>query len=201
MPTALELIQVITPSVLSLPVLALALPPAGAPAELPGIRAITVKTVTPRRGFILLCLVLLAATCAAETLVLIADVLSARYRDPEGGRHSHSAWFVAASAAHALGGLCIYSLAAIFAEFRLRWGDKMLVLLSVVAWGLEVPYLVLSVIREVHVGEYRHSSMVVIVHRAGPLRRVSPALAQCTTWTAQSRQKAHPLLAPYRISS
>jgi ATP-binding cassette subfamily B (MDR/TAP) protein 6 len=149
MPPALEILQVITPSILSLPLLSLALPSRAAPAELPGIRAITVKTVTPRRGFILLTLVLLAATCAAEALILISDILTARYRDPS-NRHSHSAWYVAAGAAHSIGGLCVYSLAAIFAEYRLRWGDKSLVLLALAAFGLEVPNLVLAVIREVH---------------------------------------------------
>jgi ATP-binding cassette subfamily B (MDR/TAP) protein 6 len=152
MPTALQLIEVITPSVLSLFTALLAAPPRPAPPELPGIRAITVRTVMPRRRWILLALVVLAATCASEAVLLIVDLITARYRDPA-EQHGRSPWFVAAGGAHALGGLAVYSLAAIFAEYRLRWGDKTLVALALTAWGLEVPYLVLSVIREVHAGE------------------------------------------------
>ncbi|RSH84236.1 uncharacterized protein EHS24_005748 [Apiotrichum porosum] len=164
MPTALELIHIITPSVLALPVLALLPSPAPSPPALPGVRAVTVKTVTPRRGFILLTLVLLAATCAIEAVILIIEILTAKLRSsPDDDLHfldfysssSHglSAWFVAASAVHSFGGLCIYSGAAILSEWRTRWGDKNLVLLAVLAFGLEVPNLVLSVVREVHAAD------------------------------------------------
>lgn len=149
MPTALELIHLITPAVLSLPVLSLLPAPRAAPPEPEGIRAVTIKTVTPRRGWILLVLLALAATSAAEAVVLSADLLTANARGV-----SHSSWYIYTSAAHAIGGLTIYFLTAIVAEWRTRWGDKAIVLLALLAFGLEVPNLVLSVIAEVHSGEF-----------------------------------------------
>ncbi|KAL1409516.1 ATP-binding cassette-type vacuolar membrane transporter Hmt1 [Vanrija albida] len=145
MPTALQLIHIITPAVLALPVLSLIPAPAAPPPEPDGIRAVTIKTVTPRRGWILLVLLALAATSAAEAAVLTADLLTANARGV-----SHSDWYIYSSAAHALGGLTVYFLAAIIAEWRTRWGDKAIVLLALLAFGLEVPNLVLSVIQEVH---------------------------------------------------
>lgn len=155
MPSALELIHIITPSVLSLPVLGLLPTPRVSAPDLPGVRAVTVKTVTPRRGFILLTLLLLAATCAFEAVVLIVDIVTARYRQPpqHGAPHTLDAWFVASSVAHSLGGLCVYAAAALLAEWRTRWGDRNLVLLALLGFGLEVPNLVLSIIYEVHTGE------------------------------------------------
>lgn len=148
MPTALELLYVIAPCVLSLPVLALAFPPASPPSDIPGIRAVTVKTVTPRRTFIILTLCALAVTHTLEAALLIVDLVFTPLRDKPG--HSHSTWFITSAAVHALGGLCCYALAAILAEWRMRWGSRALVLLALVAFGFEVPTLVLSVLREMH---------------------------------------------------
>lgn len=150
MPSALEIIQALTPLVLGLGDVLLALPGRPVPREIPGIRAVTIKTVTPRRGLTILALVILAATSAAETLLLVMDIVTAQYRAP----HAHSWTWVATSALHGLGGFVVWGLAAILAEYRTRWGDKSLVLLALTAFGLDVPYLILTIIREVHSGEY-----------------------------------------------
>lgn len=150
MPPALELLYVVAPCVLSLPVLALALPAASAPVDLPGIRAVTVKTVTPRRGFIILTLATLALTYALEVVILIADLICLK-------PHEHTRWYINAAATHALAGFSVYALAAIFAEWRMRWGSKWLVLLALIGFGFDVPTLVLQVIREVHAGEFNES--------------------------------------------
>lgn len=152
MPNALEILHVVTPCVTMLPVIALALPSKTPPAQPEGVRAITIKTVTPRRSLVLFALVCLAVTYFAEGVVLTLDLLLAPYK---GDKHPqvHSEWFVYSSAWFVVGGLCTYSLAAIFSEWRMRWGDYWLVVLSLLAFGLEVPNLVLSVKREISIRE------------------------------------------------
>lgn len=90
----------------------------------------------------------LASTSAMEAAVLIADLITAHRRGV-----AHSQWFVLTRVAHSLGGLCVWFLAAIFAEWRTRWGDRALILLAFLAFGLEIPNLVLTVIQEVHARE------------------------------------------------
>ncbi|BEJ13293.1 hypothetical protein CspHIS471_0304670 [Cutaneotrichosporon sp. HIS471] len=147
MPPALELLYTIAPCVLALPVLALALPAAPAPAEIPGIRAVTIKTITPRRTFITLTLGAIALTYALGATLLVVDLIL---------KHEHGAWFIGAAAGHVLGGFADYSLTAILAEWRGRWGSRWLVLLALLGFGFDVPILVLQVIREIHAGDDEH---------------------------------------------
>lgn len=150
MPTALDILHVVTPCVTLLPAIALAFPPRAAPAPPDGVRAITVKAVTPRRSLILTVLCFLAVTYFADGVVLTLDLLTAPYRSHP-AHHYH--FWVAASAWAAVGGLCSYALAAVCAEWRMRWGSFWLVVLALVGFGLEIPNLVLSVRREIHIRE------------------------------------------------
>lgn len=151
MPPALCILQIITPAITLLPTLPLCRPIPEA-QSLPGIRAVTIKTVTPRRSFILTTLVALALTHALECADLILDLLATSFRKQP---HSHSTWVLVAAAVHGLGGVAVYSLTGIFAEWRTRWGDKNLVVLALLAFGLEVPILVLTIVDEVHSCESR----------------------------------------------
>lgn len=151
MPTALEILHVITPCITLLPALALSFPPRAADPPPEGVRAITVKTVTPRRSLILTILCFLATTYFAEGVVLTLDVLTAPYRDHPA---KHSNWWFASTAWFVTGGLCSYALAATCAEWRMRWGSRWIVLLALLGFGLEVPNLVLSVKREIGIREY-----------------------------------------------
>lgn len=150
MPNALEILHVVTPCVTLLPAIALAFPPSVPPAAPEGVRAITVKTVTPRRSLILTVLCFIAVTFFAEGVVLILDLLTSPYR-PHAGEHAR--WWVLSSAWWVVGGLSSYALAALSAEWRLRWGDFWLVILAVLGFGLEIPNLVLSVRREISIRE------------------------------------------------
>lgn len=115
------------------------------PPELPGIRPITVRRITPRRGFILTLLVLLALTSFLDGVLLVVDLLTAPSRGNQSylfaGELAFSAWVV-----YAVGGLVLWSLTALVVEYRAKWGDKGVVVLATWAFLFEVPNLVFSVI-------------------------------------------------------
>lgn len=183
MPHALEILHVVTPCVTLLPAIALAFPPRAPPAPPDGVRAITVKTVTPRRSLILTVLCFLAVTFFAEGVVLTLDLLTAPYR-PHAGQHAR--WWVLSSAWWVVGGLSSYALAALCAEWRMRWGDAWLVLLALLGFALEVPNLVLSVRREIGIREFFW--LVCAGLRAEGVRRIA---SLCTSHRRHCRGVAH----------
>ncbi|KAL7419651.1 ATP-binding cassette-type vacuolar membrane transporter Hmt1 [Cryptotrichosporon argae] len=156
-PSILALLHLATPVLLVLPVLSLLPAPAPASPELPGIRPITIRTVTPRRGLVLLVLVLLAATYALDGLATIVDVATARARGAHPARLN-----VVAQVVLALGGVAVYGGAAVLAEWRTRWGDKALVVLAALALAAEVPTFVYTVLVEVHAD--RTDKLFAILH-------------------------------------
>jgi hypothetical protein len=141
-------IKLATPLVLAVPTLRLASPPAAAEAELPGIRPITVRIVTPRRGFILLVLTLLAVSSALDAARIVVEIATSQVR--ERLLYGLPLW---SEIVYAFGGLSVWALTAIFIEWRTRWGDRGLITLGTLGHLLEIPNLVFAVLREVH-GEY-----------------------------------------------
>jgi hypothetical protein len=144
----LHYLHIATPALLSVPFLTLLpSPPDGLP-ELPGIRPITIRTVTPRRSYTLLTLSLLAATYAINATLLIAGIATSA----NWGEAPHG-WPLFAEIVYAFGGLSVWALTAIVIEWRAKWGDKALLTLGSLGIVCEIPNLVLLVIRKVHTGE------------------------------------------------
>lgn len=144
--------HLLTPILLTVPLLTLLAQPAPTPDELPGIRPITIRTVTPRRAFILALLYLLAVTSFADAAILVADLLTANGRD-----YAHLMGLSLASGfVYAVGGFLVWSLAAIVCEWRAKWGDKGVLALGTFGLLCEIPNLVLLVRMEIHT---RKSSM------------------------------------------
>lgn len=154
MPDGLAIVSLVAPAVELLPILALALP-VHQPIALPGVRSITVKTVTPRRSYILSTLCALALSHALDTAALILDLVGTPFRSEP---HSHTAKFITAVASYGIGGVVVFSLAAILSEWRAKWGDKSLVVLAVLALGFEVPVLVMTIMRQVHSGKLYYNT-------------------------------------------
>lgn len=145
----LHYLHIITPALLTLPFLTLLPSPPEDLPELPGIRPITIRTVTPRRSYTLLCLSLLALTSALDAVLLIAGIAtSADWGEAPRG------WPLVAEVGYAFGGLCVWALTAIVIEWRGRWGDQGLLVLGSAGMVCEIPNLVLLVLRKVHSGEY-----------------------------------------------
>lgn len=139
------ILHLLTPALLSIPLLRLL--PAAPPdtPELPGIRPITVRIITPRRSFILLVLSLLAFSSALDAARLVAKIATANSRG-----HLHpqglSLW---SEVVYAFGGLCVWALTAIVIEWRAKWGNAGLVGMGLLGLACEIPGLVLLVIRQV----------------------------------------------------
>lgn len=148
--SALTYLHLLTPFVLSLPVLTLLRPPPKPPTELPGIRPVTIRTVTPRRAFILTLLSLLAVTAFADTAILVADLLTANGRDHSGHLEGLG---LASGLMYGVGGFLVWALAAIICEWRATWGEKGMVVLGMLGLACEIPNLVLLVLRELHTCE------------------------------------------------
>lgn len=138
-------LRLATPLVLAAPVLRLLPPPVEPEAELPGIRPITIRIVTPRRTFILLTLTLLAISATLDAARLITEIATSSAR--ERIMYGLPLW---SEVVYAFGGLCVWALTAIFIEWRAKWGDRNLVILGVLGILLEVPNLVLAVLRQTH---------------------------------------------------
>lgn len=138
-------LRLATPLVLSVPVLRLIPAPPEPEAELPGIRPITVRIVTPRRSFILLTLTLLAITSILDAARLITEIATSQARDRI--VYGLPLW---SEVAYAFGGLSVWALTAIFIEWRAKWGDRGLISLGVLGLLLEIPNVVFAVLRQVH---------------------------------------------------
>jgi hypothetical protein len=143
-----DFLHLITPFLLLIPFLTLLPAPRAPDPELPGIRPITIRTVTPRRSFILLTLVLLTLTGVYDTVLLIVRLATASHRGAHYDAARLAAWVV-----YALGALVIWGLTTIVVEWRARWGDKALVVMGTLGLVCEIPNLVFKVIMEVHASE------------------------------------------------
>lgn len=162
MSSPLSYLHLVTPLLLLLPLLSLFRAPKAPIPEPEGIRPITVRRVTPRRGLILTTLILLAFTSFLDGVLLIVDLLSASSKDGElilvSGRLGVDSWVF-----YSLGGVVVWSMAAILAEYRAKWGDKALVVLATLGLMMEIPNLVLLAILVSHAGEFHLKSVLIIV--------------------------------------
>lgn len=144
----LDHLHLATPILLVLPFLTLLPAPSEEQPELPGVRPITIRTVTPRRSFTLLTICLLAFTSVLDAALLVARIALA----PDGDAAPHGLPLVA-EAAYAFGELFIWGLTAIVIEWRARWGDQALLVMAVLGLICEIPNLVYLALKEVHSGE------------------------------------------------
>ena len=166
MPDALTIIHVITPGLL-LPFILFLIPPLPEPTEAPpGVTPITIRTITPRRGLILTVLILLTATYFFNSSVLIADLVTASHPSGHGWADDWhlTGWALVFELIYAFGCFVIWGGVTLLCEWRRRYGGVALVLLSVANGGMEVPNLVLSVLKEVHdtVDSHRIFSILAI---------------------------------------
>jgi hypothetical protein len=145
----LDYLHIATTALLALPFVTLLPSPPEELPELPGIRPITVRTITPRRSFTLLALTLLAVTSAVDAVLLIGGIATSA----DWGEAPHG-WRLFAELVYAFGGLCIWALTAIVIEWRGRWGDQGLIVLGSLGLVCEIPNLVLLVLRKVHAGAW-----------------------------------------------
>ena len=152
MSAKLTYLHLVATPVLCLPLLSLLTPPPQPLPAPPGIRPVTIRRVTPRRGFILTFLILLAITSFLDGVLLIADLLTASSRD--GMTYLfHGELGVASWVVYSIGGLVIWSMAAILAEYRTKWGDRGMIALVTLGFCFEIPNLVLTIIAATHAGE------------------------------------------------
>ena len=148
--TPLPYLHLFTPCLLFIPLLTLLPLPPSPPPEIPGIRPITIRRVTPRRGLILTLLVLLALTSFLDGVVLVVDFLGAPSR---GEPDEFEGLNLAAWVIYAVGGLVIWSMTAIVTEWRARWDDRGVVMLGTLAIICEIPNMVFLALRTVPAGK------------------------------------------------
>jgi hypothetical protein len=134
--------------ILCLPLLQLARPPKAAVPEPAGIRPIKVLVITPRRGLILTLLIGLAFTSFLDATILVVDLLTSPYREVSWENWNLTSWIV-----YSFGGFLVWSLAAIFSEWRTKWGDGSLALLGALGFIGEVVNLPLLIKREIRYGK------------------------------------------------
>jgi hypothetical protein len=152
MSATITYLHLVATPILFLPVLSLVTPPNEPIPAPPGIRPVTIRRVTPRRGFILTFLILLAITSFLDGVLLIADLLTASSRDGSTYLFQEELG-VASWVVYSVGGLVIWSMAAILAEYRTKWGDRGIVALATLGFCFEIPNLVLTIIAATHAGE------------------------------------------------
>lgn len=145
----LPYIHIFTPLLLIIPVLTLLPKPKDSLPDVPGLRPITIRRVIPRRFLILTILIALAFTSFLDATLLVIDLLTSSARDGElylvGNKLGLDAWVV-----YSVGGVIVWSLTAIIAEYRGRWGDKSIVVLATLAFVFEIPNLVHLAIAVAH---------------------------------------------------
>lgn len=149
MVSAVTILHLVTNPVLLLPLISLARPHHQASDALPGIRPIKIQVITPRRGLILTLLCALAFTSVLDAAVFVVDLLSGPHRAVEWYEDVEMlSWVV-----YTFGGFLVWSLAAILAEWRTKWGSEAVAVMGAVGFVLEVANLPLLVLRETHSGE------------------------------------------------
>lgn len=150
MPSSLTILHLVTYPILLLPLLALSRATVHSSDELPGIRPIKVRVITPRRGLVLTILCALAFTSVLDATILVVDLLS--------GPHHTVEWYedtdLLSWVVYTFGGFVIWSMAAILAEWRTKWGDKSVSAMGAFAFVFEVANLALLVLREINTGEF-----------------------------------------------
>lgn len=132
-------LHIAQPAVLAIPVLSLLTHPPRPYRELPGIRPITVRIVRPRRFGILTCLSLLAFSSLLDAVILVAEFLTSKHHLDQ------SATELASAIVYPVGGFLIWSLTAIFAEWRQKWGKRPVVfvaLLSLIGEIINMAFLI-----------------------------------------------------------
>jgi ABC-type transport system involved in Fe-S cluster assembly fused permease/ATPase subunit len=144
----LTILHLVTNPILCLPLLSLVRPAREGQTELDGIRRIKIQIITPRRGVVLTALCALAFTSCLDAAVLVVDLLSSPYRKVIWGDVDVVSWVV-----YSFGGFLVWSLAAILAEWRMKWGDKALSIMGALAFVGEVTNLPLLILKEVHYGK------------------------------------------------
>lgn len=87
----------------------------------------------------------LAFTSCLDAAVLVVDLLSSPYRRVIWEDVDVVSWVV-----YSFGGFLVWSLAAILAEWRMKWGDKALSIMGALAFVGEVTNLPLLILKEVH---------------------------------------------------
>ena len=149
MPSSLTVLHLVTYPILLLPLIGLSRAPGESQDELPGIRPIKVRVITPRRGLVLTLLCALAFTSVLDASNFVVDLLS--------GPHHTVEWYedidLVSWVVYTLGGFVVWSLAAILAEWRTKWGDKSVSAMGAFAFMFEIANLVLLVHREMYTGE------------------------------------------------
>ncbi|WVQ94535.1 hypothetical protein IAU59_001614 [Kwoniella sp. CBS 9459] len=152
MTDALTYLHYLTPLLLAIPLISLypAKPPP--PPPLPGIRPITVETITPRRSVISTSLLLLSLTAFGDTVILVADLLTAKLRHGDAIPPHLTGAALGAEVVYGLAGLVIWGLALAGVWWRNKWDAKALTLLGFLALACETPNLVGLVLREVRTG-------------------------------------------------
>lgn len=141
----LTILHLVTNPILCLPLLSLVRPAREGQTELDGIRRIKIQIITPRRGVVLNALCALAFTSCLDAAVLVVDLLSSPYRRVIWEDVDVVSWVV-----YSFGGFLVWSLAAILAEWRMKWGDKALSIMGALAFVGEVTNLPLLILKEVH---------------------------------------------------
>lgn len=147
MPDALSTLHLISNPILCLPLLQLVRPPRAPVPEPAGIRPIKVLVITPRRGLIITLLIGLAFTSFLDATILVVDLLTSPYREVVWENVGLTSWIV-----YSFGGFLVWSLAAIIAEWRTKWGDGTLALLGSLGFIGEMINLPLLIKREIRHG-------------------------------------------------
>ncbi|OCF30343.1 hypothetical protein I316_08014 [Kwoniella heveanensis BCC8398] len=154
MTAALTYLHYLTPLLLAIPLISLYPPKPPPPPPLPGIRPITIETITPRRSVISTSLFLLALTAFGDIVILVADLLTAKLRHPADLPAHLSGAALGAEIVYGLAGLVVWGLALAGVWWRNRWDAKALTMLGFIAIACEIPNLVCLVLREVHTAGY-----------------------------------------------
>ncbi|WRT65564.1 uncharacterized protein IL334_002509 [Kwoniella shivajii] len=147
-------IHYLTPFLLLIPLIFILLPKPGSFPELPGIRPITIRRVTPRRSTISTSLLLLALLSFGDIIILVADLLTARTRHGQDIPPHLKGGQLGGEVIYTLGGLIVWGLTLAAAWWRDRWSGRSLVILGILALGMEIPNLVGLVMREIRTDGY-----------------------------------------------
>ncbi|WVR03950.1 hypothetical protein IAU60_000949 [Kwoniella sp. DSM 27419] len=150
----LTYLHYLTPVILLLPLAFVLRPLPPPPPPLPGIRPITVKTVTPRRSLISTCLLVLTIASFGDIAILVADLLTARARHGQDIPPHLVGGALGGEVIYSIGGLVIWGVTLSGAWWRDRWGGKSLAWLAVLALICEIPNLVGLVRIETHTHGY-----------------------------------------------
>lgn len=185
---SLTLLHLVTSPILCLPLVSLSRPPRAPQSELEGIRPIKIQIITPRRGVILTALCGLAFLSTLDAATLVVDLLSSPYRKVVWEDVDVISWVV-----YSFGGFLVWSLTAILAEWRMKWGDRALSVLGALAFIAEVANLPLLILKEIHYSRSisakppgSRSKLTFQMDRTGSLRYYRFPLPVCDYFSCSS---------------